>query len=176
VAAIAALLDSCVLYPARLRDLLLSLAAAGLFHPIWSDIIHEKWMTNVLVNRPDLTRAQLEAARSAMERAFPTAAVSGFESLIPAVNLPDPDDRHVLAAALHAGADLIITVNLKDFPTAALSPYSIVAAHPDPFVDYLFDLDKPEAIAATARMPAACERRRSAQTISLTPSPISECP
>jgi hypothetical protein len=152
VAAIAALPDSCVLYPVRLRDLLLSLAAAGLFRPIWSDIIHEEWMTSVLVNRPDLTRAQLEAARSAMERAFPAAAVSGFESLISAVNLPDPDDRHVLAAALHARADLIITVNLKDFPTAALSPHSIVAAYPDPFVDYLFDLDEPEAIAATARM------------------------
>jgi hypothetical protein len=152
VAVISALLDSCVLYPARLRDLLLSLAAVGLFRPIWSDIIHEEWMTNVLVNRPDLTRTQLEATRSAMDRAFPAASVSGFETVIPALSLPDPNDRHVLAAALHARADLIITVNLKDFPTAAVTPHNIVAAHPDPFVEYLFDLDEPEAITAIAGM------------------------
>jgi predicted nucleic acid-binding protein len=152
VAAISALLDSCVLYPARLRDLLLSLAAAGLFRPIWSDIIQEEWMNNVLANRPDLTRAQLEATRSAMDRAFPAASVSGFESLIPALSLPDPNDRHVLAAALHARAELIITVNLKDFPTAALTPHSIIAAHPDAFVDYLFDLDEREAIGGIAKM------------------------
>jgi len=120
VAAIPALLDSCVLYPARLRDLLLSLAAAGLFRPIWSDSIHEEWMTNVLANRPDLTRAQLEATRRAMDLAFPAALVSGFEGLIPALNLPDPDDRHALAAAVYARAELIITVNLSDFPKAAL--------------------------------------------------------
>jgi predicted nucleic acid-binding protein len=152
VAAISALLDSCVLYPARLRDLLLSLAAVDLFRPLWSEMIHEEWITKVLVNRPDLTRAQLEAARSAMDHAFPAAAVFGFERLIPTVSLPDPDDRHVLAAAIHARADLIVTVNLKDFPTAALSSQGIVAAHPDPFVDYLFDLDEPEAVDAVARM------------------------
>ncbi|MGO9268444.1 MAG: PIN domain-containing protein [Candidatus Binataceae bacterium] len=152
MAAISALLDSCVLYPARLRDLLLSLAATGLFRPIWSDKIHEEWMTNVLANRPDLTRAQLEAARSAMDRAFPAASVFGFETLIPAVILPDLDDRHVVAAALHARVDLIVTVNLKDFPAAALASYGIAAAHPDWFVDHLFDLDEHEAVAAVARM------------------------
>jgi predicted nucleic acid-binding protein len=152
VAAISALLDSCVLYPARLRDLLLSLAAVDLFCPLWSEMIHEEWITKVLANRPDLTRAQLEAARSAMDHAFPAASIFGFERLIPTVSLPDPDDRHVLAAAIHARADLIVTVNLKDFPTAALSSQGIVAAHPDPFVDYLFDLDEPEAVDAVARM------------------------
>lgn len=152
MAAISALLDSCVLYPARLRDLLLSLAAVDLFCPLWSEMIHEEWITKVLANRPDLTRAQLEAARSAMDHAFPAASVFGFEPLITTVSLPDPDDRHVLAAAIHARADLIVTVNLKDFPTAALSSQGIVAAHPDPFVDYLFDLDEPEAVGAVARM------------------------
>ena len=152
MAAIPALLDSCVLYPARLRDLLLSLAAAGLFRPIWSDSIHEEWMTNVLANRPDLTRAQLEATRRAMDLAFPAALVSDFEGLIPALNLPDPDDRHVLAAAVYARAELIITVNLNDFPKAALRSHSIVAAHPDSFVDCLFDLDEADAIGAIAGM------------------------
>jgi predicted nucleic acid-binding protein len=152
VAAISALLDSCVLYPARLRDLLLTLAAAGFFRPIWSEMIHEEWIGNVLANRSDLTRAQLEAARSAMERAFPASSISGFEGLIPTLILPDPDDRHVLAAALHARAELIITVNLKDFPAAALRPHSIVAAHPDAFVDDLFDMDERAAIGAIAKM------------------------
>src|SRR5215469_1954326 len=109
-------------------------------------------MSNLLANRPCLARAQLEAARRAMDRAFPAASVSGFESLIPALSLPDPDDRHVLAAAIHARADVLITVNLKDFPTAAVSSHGIVATHPDPFVDYLFDLNEPEVITAMARM------------------------
>jgi hypothetical protein len=152
VAAISALLDSCVLYPARLRDLLLSLAAAGLFRPFWSESIHEEWITSVLANRPDLTRVQLEATRSAMNRAFPGASVSSFARLISAVSLPDPDDRHVLAAAVHAGAGLIVTVNLKDFPAVALASHGIAAMHPDVFVEYMFDLDEVEAIAAVARM------------------------
>jgi hypothetical protein len=152
MAAISALLDSCVLYPARLRDLLLSLAAAGFFRPIWSEMIHEEWIRNVLANRPDLTRAQLEAARSAMDRAFPAASISGFERLVPTLKLPDPADRHILAAAIHARAELIVTVNLKDFPAAALTTHSIVAVHPDAFVDDLFDLDESEAISAIAKM------------------------
>jgi len=152
VAAISALLDSCVLYSARLRDLLLSLAAAGVFRPLWSEMIHEEWITSILANRPDLTRAQLEATRNAMDRAFPAASVSGFDYLISAVSLPDPDDRHVLAAAVHARADLVVTVNLKDFPTTSLSSLGILAAHPDLFVDDLFDLDELEAIGAIARM------------------------
>jgi predicted nucleic acid-binding protein len=152
MAAISALLDSCVLYPARLRDLLLSLAAAGFFRPFWSEMIHEEWIRNVLANRPDLTRAQLDAARSAMDRAFPAASISGFERLVPTLKLPDPDDRHILAAAIHARAELIVTVNLKDFPAAALTTHSIVAVHPDAFVDDLFDLDESEAISAIGKM------------------------
>lgn len=138
MAAISALLDSCVLYPARLRDLFLSLAAADLFRPLWSQVIHEEWMVSILANRPDLRRPQLEAARSAMDRAFPAASVSGFGRLISAVSLPDPDDRHILAAAIHARADLIITLNLKDFPMAILASHCILAMHADTFVEYLF--------------------------------------
>lgn len=152
MAIISALLDACVLYPARLRDLLLSLAAADLFQPVWSDLIQEEWITNVLAHRPDLTRVQLEKARDAMNQAFPDASIRGFEPVIATLVLPDPDDRHVVAAAIQARADLIITVNLKDFPPATLIPRGVQATHPDDFVDYLFDLDEEEAFAAIAKM------------------------
>jgi predicted nucleic acid-binding protein len=152
VTRVSALLDACVLYPARLRDLLLSLAAAELFRPIWSDMIHEEWIVNVLANRPDLTRRQLEQTRDAMNRAFPDASVRGFEPLLPTLVLPDRNDCHVLAAAIHAHAELIITVNLKDFPPATLLPQGIEAIHPDYFVDYLIDVDEDEAFAAVSKM------------------------
>ncbi len=95
-----------------------------------------------------------------MDRAFPAASLSGVESLIPALSLPDPGDRHVLAAAIHALADLIITVNLKDFPTAVLTSHSIVAAHPDPFVDSPFDLGDPKLSLRWPECAAGCGRRR----------------
>jgi predicted nucleic acid-binding protein len=152
VATISALLDACVLYPAQLRDLLLSFGDAELFHPVWSDMIHEEWITNVLANRPELTRRQLEQTRDAMNRAFPDASVRGFEPLMPTLVLPDPDDCHVLAAAIHARADLIITVNLKDFPSPTLLPLGVEAIHPDYFVDYLIDVDEDEAFAAVSKM------------------------
>jgi hypothetical protein len=155
VATIAAVLDACVLYPARLRDLLLSLAAADLFRPIWSDMIHEEWITNVLTNRPDLTRRQLDTTRDRMNQAFPDALVRGFEPIIPTLTLPDSDDRHILACAIYARADLIVTINLTDFPLDALIPQAIAAAHPDAFVDYLFAVEEERS---------ACGDREDAKT------------
>lgn len=152
MATISALLDACVLYPARLRDLLLSLAAAELFEPKWSEIIQEEWIASLLANRADLTRAQLQAAHDAMNQAFPDASVRGFEPLIPALDLPDIDDRHVLAAAIQARADFVVTINLKDFPAPALIPHGLEAIHPDHFIDLLFDLDEDEAFAALGKM------------------------
>ncbi len=167
-ATITAVLDACVLYPARLRDLLLSLAAADLFRPIWSDTIHEEWMANVLTNRPDLTRGQLERTRNLMNRAFPSASVQGFEPIIAKLTLPDPDDRHVLATAMYARAHLIITINLNDFPPAALRAYGIAPAHPDQFVNYLFALDENGALAAIAKA------RRRLRAPSMTPTEFIE--
>jgi hypothetical protein len=75
-----------------------------------------------------------------MNRAVPEAAVGGFEELIPSLALPDPGDRHVLAAAIQAGAQAVITANLRDFPAKALDPYEIEALHPDTFVLQTLDL------------------------------------
>lgn len=117
-----AIFDACVLYPAPLRDLLMSLALTGLFRAKWTAAIHEEWIGNLLRNRDDLTRPQLERTRDLMDRAVPDALVAGYEELIDPLTLPDPDDRHVLAAAIRGRADVIVTSNLKDFPETALKP------------------------------------------------------
>ncbi|OIQ88125.1 hypothetical protein GALL_300170 [mine drainage metagenome] len=136
------MLDACVLYPAPLRDLLMQLTAADLFRARWSHQIHSEWMRNLLANRPDLKQADLERVRDLMNLHARDSLVSGYETLIELIqNCPDPDDRHVIAAAYHAQADAIVTFNLKDFPAAALAPYGLDVIHPDDFLRYQLDLD-----------------------------------
>ena len=142
--------DACVLYPAPLRDFLLHLAGVGLVRPRWTDAIHDEWIRNLLANRPDLTRVQLERTRDLMERAVPDALVRGYEPRIPSLTLPDSDDRHVLAAAIEAGAGVIVTFNLADFPLATTRPHGVEAVHPDAFVLSLLDADQ-EAVTAAVR-------------------------
>lgn len=136
-----AVYDACVLYPAPLRDLLVWLGMSGRFRARWTQQIHEEWKRNLLINRPDLTRAQLDATSAAMDRAVADSMVSNHESLIEGLVLPDPDDRHVLAAAIRCNASVIVTFNLRDFPAEALDPFCIEAQHPDEFIDNLMDLD-----------------------------------
>ena len=126
--------DACVLYPAPLRDLLMRLALTDLYRARWSEQIHDEWINAVLRNRHDLSREQLERTRSLMNAYVRDALVDGHQSLIPALELPDPDDRHVLAAAIKCGADLILTFNLADFPEQALSIHGLGACHPDQFL------------------------------------------
>jgi predicted nucleic acid-binding protein len=129
--------DACVLYPAPLRDLLMHLALTDLFHAKWSVTIHEEWIRNVLRNRPDLPREQLERTRRLMDSNIRDCLVEGYEGLIDTLLLPDPADRHVLAAAIVSKARFIITFNRKDFPATALSPHGIEAQHPDRFITKL---------------------------------------
>src|SRR5580700_413996 len=110
-----AILDACVLYPAPLRDFFMRLAVK-LYQPKWTDTIHEEWIESILANRPDLTRAQLTRTRELMNQHGGACIVSGYESLISNLELPDPNDRHVLAAAIAAPARIIVTFNLSDFP------------------------------------------------------------
>ena len=112
-----------------------------LFRARWSDQIHEEWINAVLRNRPDLSRAQLERTCSLMNAHVRDALVDGHQPLIPALELPDPDDRHVLAAAIQCGADLILTFNLEDFPEHALASYGLGACHPDLFLVDQLNLD-----------------------------------
>jgi hypothetical protein len=144
------LYDACVLYPAPLRDLLLRLALTDLYRARWSEAIHEEWIRAVLRNRPDLSRQQLERTRALMNAHVRDALVDGYQDLIPALNLPDPEDRHVLAAAIQCGADLILTFNLGDFPEQVLATHRIGACHPDPFLVDQLSLD-PERVCAAIR-------------------------
>lgn len=126
--------DACVLYPAALRDFLMHLAITNLFRARWTDMIHDEWIRNVLKDRPDLQARQLDRTKQLMDANVLDCLVTGYESLIPSLSLPDEDDRHVLAAAIRCGADSIVTFNIKDFPKSALEPYGIEALHPDEFV------------------------------------------
>jgi hypothetical protein len=126
--------DACVLYPAALRDFLMHLAVTNLFRARWTDMIHDEWIRNVLKDRPDLEARQLDRTRQLMDANVLDCLVTGYESLIPSLLLPDEDDRHVLAAAIRCGADSIVTFNIKDFPKCSLEPYGIQALHPDEFV------------------------------------------
>lgn len=140
MASFVAIYDACVLYPAPLRDLLLRLARTDLFRARWTEQIHEEWMRSVLARRPDLTRAQLDRTRHLMDSAVPDCLITGYEGLIGQLELPDPNDRHVLAAAIRGQAGAIVTYNIKDFPDECLRPYGIQALHPDEFVAHQFDL------------------------------------
>lgn len=129
-----AVLDACVLYPAPLRDLLMELALRNLFRARWTAELHDEWIRNLRKERPDLDPASLARTRSLMDSHVRDCLVTGHQLLIPALNLPDPDDRHVLAAAIRGNADLIITKNLKDFPQGVLDGFGIEARHPDEFI------------------------------------------
>lgn len=135
-----AFLDANVLYPAELRSFLMYLAVPGIFRALWSNDVHEEWISSVLESRPDLRRDKLERTRYLMDLHAPDALVIGYEPLIPILNLPDPNDRHVLAAAIRGRADVIVTNNIKDFPAEVLDEFDIDAQTPDEFICHLIGL------------------------------------
>lgn len=150
--------DACVLYPAPLRDLLMRLALTDRFRARWSNTIHDEWIRNLLIQRPELEPAALEKTRALMNLSVRDCVVEGFEHLIPALELPDENDRHVVAAAIHCGAETIVTFNLKDFPPGALEPYNLEAQHPDDFVVDLFDLHPASVLQALTEQRASLKR------------------
>lgn len=154
MATFTAVYDACVLYPAPLRDLLMRVAMTDLFRARWTDQIHEEWIRNVLKNRQDLSRSQLERTRELMNEHVRDSLVTGYEALIDCVELPDADDRHVVAAAIRAGASVIVTFNLKDFPDATLDPLGIEPQHPDEFLTHLLDLNPGRFCSAVKRQRA----------------------
>ncbi len=136
---VTAVYDANILYPAPLRDLFIRLAQAGLVRARWTETIHDEWLRNVLRDHPHLSPQRLERTRALMNEAVRDCLVTGYEELIESLALPDPDDRHVLAAAIRSGAETIVTFNLSDFPAQILARFDIEAQHPDDFLVALLD-------------------------------------
>lgn len=139
-----AIYDANVLYPSALRDFLIRLAVEDLVRARWSERILDEVFRNIAISRPDLDPARLLRTRQRMCAAVLDCVVEGYEELQPAITLPDPDDRHVVAAAIRAGASVIVTFNLRDFPDDELARHGLIAMHPDAF-----------ALELLARHPAA---------------------
>lgn len=148
-----AVLDANVLYPTLVRDLLLSLATSNLYHARWTADIHAEWTRNLAKARPDI-EARLPELVAAMNTAVPDCMVENYEPLVGSLDLPDPTDRHVLAAAIAGHADAIVTFNLKDFPAEVLSKHGIEVQHPDDFVMNQLQLQELVALDAVKRMRA----------------------
>jgi predicted nucleic acid-binding protein len=150
--------DACVLYSAPLRDLLMQLALEDIFCARWSDRIQEEWIRNLLANRSDLSREQLERTRQQMETHVIDCLITDYESIIETLELPDQNDRHVLAAAIRSHSSFIVTFNLADFPHAILKQHGVEAILPDDFIARLI------AFAPKKVLEAAHKRRRALRT------------
>lgn len=145
-----ALVDACVLAGALRRNMLLSLAEAGLFRPRWSARILDETQKAI----SEITKGATDGSkqRAAIEAAFPESLVTGYEVFEDKLELPDPDDNHVLAAAISTSAQVIVTDNLADFPSEALKPHAIDAISADDFIADTIELDPSEAILALRTM------------------------
>ena len=143
--------DACVLYPAPVRDLLMEIAISDMVQAKWTARIHREWISSLVADRPDI-ESRIQHTRRLMDVAIPDALVTHYESLIDGITLPDPNDRHVLAAAVKCSAQMIVTANLKDFPREYLAPYDIEAVHPDQFIEQQFGLDQGAVIACAKRI------------------------
>lgn len=145
------ILDACVMYPAPLRSYFLYLAQTGLYRAKWTEQIHDEWIRNLLKDRPDLSAEKLQRTRKLMDNHAPDCLVENYEPLISGFNLPDQDDRHVVAAALKGQAEGVITFNLRDFPDDVLVPMGLTAIHPDIFLCDMLELDPARAVMAAQK-------------------------
>ena len=140
-----AILDANVLYPQLIRDTLLSLAVERLYHARWSATIHAEWTRNLAKDRPELA-AKLPLVVERMNASVPDCLVTNYEKLANSIELPDPDDRHVVAAAIVGHADAIVTFNTKDFPATV--------QHPNEFLMNQLQLQEIPALRAIKKMRA----------------------
>lgn len=142
--------DACVLHPFYSRDLLVDLSMTDTFRGRWSAHIHAEWMESVRRRRPEIDQRTLDEIRRRMDGAVLDCLVTGYEDLIGGIELPDPKDAHVVAAAVRAGADAIVTHNLRHFPEASLRAYGLTAQSPDDFLLHLLGLH-PAAVLGSVR-------------------------
>jgi PIN domain len=154
-----AVLDACVLYPFHLRNIVVQAAVDRLVEARWTDEIHDEWMRSLAARTPTIPMDRLQITRRLMNDALPTATVSDYAGHIPSVTLPDPEDRHVVAAAIAAGAALILTWNLRDFPMKELKKFNLHRETPDAFLTGLYHGIPELTIASLAN--ARCNLSRS---------------
>ena len=155
------LLDTCVLYPTVMREVLLGVAAAGLYQPLWSARILEEW-ARATIKLGAGAEAQARGEVALIRSRWPGAEVVWPPSLEARLWLPDPADTHVLAAAIAGHADLIVTLNAQDFPCQILEEEGLARLDPDQFLMALH-ADHPEAVAAAAEAVRAEATRLSGQ-------------
>jgi predicted nucleic acid-binding protein len=144
-----AVLDACVLFPRLHRDILLSLAVSDLYTARWSVEIEKEWTISYKKKYKD---AKIDYLLNCLRQAVPDALIIDYEEFISAIYLPDPNDRHVVAAAIRGNADAIVTTNIKDFPVTILEKYDIEVQTPDQFVLNQILLHPPRALSAIKRM------------------------
>lgn len=161
--------DANVLYPSALRDILIRVGLAKVVQPKWTDRILDEVFDHLVSNRTDLDPEKLLRTRTLMNEAIRDVLVEGYERIIEQLTLPDPDDRHVLAAAVYAEATVIVTKNLKDFTAAELSKRGITAKHPDRFLTELMSANSVKVIGVLEDMAQAW------RSPTATVTTISEC-
>ena len=132
---------------------LLHMMLEQLYHARWSATIHDEWTRNLAKDRPELA-AKLPLVVERMNASVPECLVTNYEKLANSIELPDPDDRHVVAAAIVGHADAIVTFNTKDFPATVLQPYGIEVQHPDEFLMNQLQLQEIPALRAIKKMRA----------------------
>lgn len=145
-----AVLDTNVIYPVIIRDLLFWFAYYDLYTPKWSDHIFDEWKK--VMKEKDVSEEEAGKRIEKANLAFPDALVQNYKGLINHLELPDEDDRHVLAAAIKTNANLIVTNNVKHFPKAYLQSFSLNAKSADDFLTDIIDLNQEQAIAAFKEM------------------------
>ncbi len=131
-------LDACVLYPNLVREVILRMAGTGLFHPAWAPRVLAEWRIAAARNGGLSTESTVDAAAARMAATFPGAGVTPDPAVERALGLPDPADTHVLAGAIAAGAGVLLTFNLRDFPARRLAAHGIAPRHPDGFLWEVF--------------------------------------
>jgi hypothetical protein len=146
-----AVYDACVLYPFHLRNLLVQCAVDRVVEARWTDEIHDEWIGNLSANNPNVPVRRLRETRDLMNAVLPTATVADYQLIVPAIFLPDPGDRHVVAAAVAADASVIVTWNVRDFPVAELRKHGLKRETPDAFLAGLYELIPDVMIEVAAR-------------------------
>ncbi|MBT0957106.1 PIN domain-containing protein [Alphaproteobacteria bacterium KMM 3653] len=153
------LIDACVLYPTVMREMVLGAAQQGLFEALWSERLLEEWRRAAARNGP-AEQGEIEIAQTRLR--FPKACVKPHPGLEARLWLPDENDIHVLAAAIHGSADVILTMNAKDFPRQILAEEGLSRSDPDAFLLGLYHA-APEAMTQVAEATLHTARRLSGE-------------